>query len=567
MKKYNLFKVLAITVVVAWLLTLFIPGSYADYSGKITTGSIAGVGVWTLLSNLSISISYFNGIAVFLIAIACFYAVMSKIEAYNTFVKKVASIFKEKQGLLVTITIIVFGLLASLVSDWIILLIFVPLVYNVMKELEIDKKVILSSTIVASLIGAMCGIYNSTLFTMFALKVNTLLLVKVILLVLSLAVLVFFVAPRKAKVETKKVKTTKKEKTPAKSATKAETKKAAVKTVKKTTSKEKKVNKAVYAVLTILLGTLGINKFYAGKVKSGILCILFSWTLIPTILSIAEFITILTEKADKEGKITVTSSRICNVLFGTSLVLFVLFVIGAIIPWESLFTKFTAFSDFNTWLSKIKIGDYAVFNNIIGAPVVTDMTMGSTSGVINAFGAWTMTDVAIFLFIITGVIALFSKIKFDEFVATITNGIKRVLPVAITAMLISIVLVLMVNSGIGVTVANWIMSLAKGFNIATATIASIVGSVLTSDFYYFTSTIGPVFTSVVSKTDLYGVIALIMQSIHNLMMIIAPTSVGLIIGLYTLDIPYGKWFKYIWKVLLTLFVIVVIAAIIVFALV
>ena len=72
----------------------------------------------------------------------------------------------------------------------------------------------------------------------------------------------------------------------------------------------KKVNKVVYAVLTILLGTFGINKFYAGKVKAGILNILFCWTLIPTILSIAEFITVLTEKADKEGQIPVNSGII-----------------------------------------------------------------------------------------------------------------------------------------------------------------------------------------------------------------------------------------------------------------
>ena len=118
----------------------------------------------------------------------------------------------------------------------------------------------------------------------------------------------------------------------------------------------RKVNKTLYAVLTLLLGTFGINKFYAGKIKSGLLSILFCWTGIPTILSVAEFITVLTEKADKDGQISVTSERRSNVLFGVSLVLFVLLVLATIIPWESLFTKFTTFSDFNTTLSKIKIG-------------------------------------------------------------------------------------------------------------------------------------------------------------------------------------------------------------------
>lgn len=327
--------------------------------------------------------------------------------------------------------------------------------------------------------------------------------------------------------------------------------------------KNKKVNKVVYAILTILFGSIGINKFYAGKIKSGILSLVFCWTLIPAILSVAEFITVLTEKADKDGKISATSTRRTNVLFGTSLVIFVLFLIGAVIPWESLFTNCTMFTDFNTWISNNKIGDYSIFGNIIGQPVVADASTGSSSGVIGAFGTWTMTDVAIFLFILTAVIALCSKIKFNDFIATTTAGIKKILPVAITAMLISIVLVIMVTSGVNLTITNWIMSWTKGFNIITTILASIVGSVLTADFHYFIATLSIAFTSAVSNADLYGVVALIMQGMYYLMMLIAPTSVGLIIGLYYLDIPYGKWFKYIWKVLLAMFVVLIIAAIIV----
>lgn len=565
MKKYNLFKVLAITIVVTWLLTLFIPASYMDYSGKVVTDAVSGVGVVGLLSNLSISISYFNGIAVFLIAVAVFYAIVSKLNIYNKFVDKTANIFKNKEGLLVTITIIVFGILACLVKDIMILIIFMPFIYQVMRKLEIDKKVILSSTIIATLVGAMNGIYDETLFGTFNLEVNTLLLVKVIVLVLSLAILIFFTAPKKVKDSNKKKSSAKKVST--KKTTKEATKSTTVKTVRKSASKERKVNKVVYAILTILFGTIGINKFYAGKVRAGILSIIFCWTLIPTVLSIAEFITILTEKADKDGKIAVSSTRRENVLFGTSLVLFVLFIICTIIPWESLFANFSAFSEFNTWLSNIKIGEYQVFNNIIGAPVVTDSSTGSTTGVISVIGSWSMTDMSIFLFVITAIIALCNKIKLDEFISTATSGIKKVLPVAITAMLISIVLVITITTGINVTISNWIASLANGFNIATITLSTIIGSVLTADFYYFVSTIGSIFTSIVTDTSLYGVVALIAQSVYYLTMIVAPTSVGLIIGLYYLDIPYGKWFKYIWKVLLSLFVLAMIAVVIVFVLV
>ena len=251
MKKYNLFKVLAITVCVAWLLTLFIPGSYADYSGNITMGAVAGVGVWSLLSNLSVSISYFNGIAVFIVAIACFYAVLNKLDVYKKFVDRTASIFEGKERLLVIITIIVFGILACVVSDWMILLVFVPYIYQVMNKLNIDKKVILASTIVASLIGSMCGIYNSTLFSTLSLKVNTLLLVKVIVLVLSLAVLIFFTkAHKKAKkIEKKEAKKEEKKETKVKASTKTTAtkkvasksapKKVASKTTKKSATRKK----------------------------------------------------------------------------------------------------------------------------------------------------------------------------------------------------------------------------------------------------------------------------------------------------------------------------------------
>lgn len=562
MKKYNLLKVLAITVFVTWLLTLFVPASSIDYTGNVTTGSIAGVGIWTLLSNLSISISYFNGIAIFLISVACFYAIVSKLNIYNSFVSKVASVFENKKGILVSITAIIFAILAFVISDAMVLIIFIPFIYNVMKKLEIDKKVILASTIIASLIGSMCGLYNNTLFSLLSLELNTLLFVKIILLILSLAILIFFIAPKKDKKDnTKKVESKKTTK-------KSNVKEEKIKTVKKTVKvKEQKVNKTLYAILTLLLGSFGINKLYVRKYKKALVCLLFCWTLVPTVLSIAEFITILTEKKDKNGNILVNSSRRENVLFVTSLVLFTLFTLFTVIPWESLISNFSAFSDFNKWLGNIKIGDYAVFSNIIGEPIMLDSTTGSTSGVISAFGTWALTDIAIFLVILTSVIALFNEVKFDDFISNCTDGIKKVLPVAITAMLISIVLVISVTTGINITITNFILTLTKGFNIATSTLASIIGSVLTGDFYYFVSTIGTVYTSAITNSDYYGVVGLIMQSVFYLMMIIAPTSVGLIIGLYYLDIPYTKWVKFIWKVFVSILIVIIITALVIYFLV
>ena len=47
-------------------------------------------------------------------------------------------------------------------------------------------------------------------------------------------------------------------------------------------------NKVVAGILAILLGDLGIHKFYLGKIGMGILYLLFCWTGIPAIVGLIE---------------------------------------------------------------------------------------------------------------------------------------------------------------------------------------------------------------------------------------------------------------------------------------
>lgn len=252
MKKYNLLKVLAITFLITIVLTLFVPGSTADYSGGITQNGINGVGVWSMLSNLNIALSYFSTVAILIIAIAIFYAVIGKTKSYNAFVGSCSKKFEGHESLLVIISTILFALVAMFVNDIMVLLVFVPFVYTIMRSLNIRKEAILSSTIIASLIGGMCGIYNSTLFSVFSLSINTLLLVKIVLFVITIFILIMFTAPRakeqnvvvkeEIKEESKKEANVSENKAPAKKtvAKKAETKKAPA---KKTTSKGSKTTK------------------------------------------------------------------------------------------------------------------------------------------------------------------------------------------------------------------------------------------------------------------------------------------------------------------------------------
>ena len=53
-------------------------------------------------------------------------------------------------------------------------------------------------------------------------------------------------------------------------------------------------NRVVAAVFALLLGGLGIHKFYLGRVGQGIIYLLFCWTFIPALIGFVEGIVYLT---------------------------------------------------------------------------------------------------------------------------------------------------------------------------------------------------------------------------------------------------------------------------------
>lgn len=71
-----------------------------------------------------------------------------------------------------------------------------------------------------------------------------------------------------------------------------------------TGGKEMQVNKVIYILLALFLGSFGIHKFYAGKNMQGILHLIFCWTGIPHILAIISAVITVFKPADEQGNVT-----------------------------------------------------------------------------------------------------------------------------------------------------------------------------------------------------------------------------------------------------------------------
>ena len=112
-----------------------------------------------------------------------------------------------------------------------------------------------------------------------------------------------------------------------------------------------------------------------------------------------------------------------------------------------------------------------------------------------------------------------------------------------------------------------IFGLTKGFNVFTSTIVAIIATVFNSDPMYVFNSVVPYLVSLVTNTKVYPVIWVLYQSVSGLTMLVAPTSIVLLLTLFYLDIPYKKWLKTVWKLTLEILVVLLIVCTIALAIV
>lgn len=227
-------------------------------------------------------------------------------------------------------------------------------------------------------------------------------------------------------------------------------------------------------------------------------------------------------------------------------VILVVLILGYM-PWNTLF-GIECFDKFNNWLLGIKIGDFAIFSNVI--------TNNAYS-----FGNWaslgSYMSIIITLVLFTLILKFIYKVKFDEMLDNFMTGAKKMVPTVFLVMITYAILVCAYNYGFVSNITSLICDSKLGLNVLTGTFISGLGSLLHTDLYY---TVAGVYTNIVAQvTDesLYSVYAMLFQSVYGIVSIIGPTSFLLIFALKYFDVPYTSWIKYIWRFVLMLLLLVI----------
>jgi uncharacterized ion transporter superfamily protein YfcC len=207
------------------------------------------------------------------------------------------------------------------------------------------------------------------------------------------------------------------------------------------------------------------------------------------------------------------------------------FAVLGYVNWSGNF-NITVFDDFHTWLTGLQIGDYTIVSYILGNNAA-------------AFGSWDLYTITVVLAIVLLVSMIVYKEDVNEAIDSALDGLKKVIKPMALLLLIYSIFVIIYWSPFTVTISNWILKLADGFNPFLATISAFISSVFQIDFGYTGYVLGDVMTSYFG--DSFNIGFVVYVAINGLAQVIAPTSVIMIFGLSYLDIPYKKWIKYIWK--------------------
>lgn len=233
----------------------------------------------------------------------------------------------------------------------------------------------------------------------------------------------------------------------------------------------------------------------------------------------------------------------------TLVITFVVIVLASI-PWAGTF-NINLFNDIFEKINTYEIAKFPIINKLFGS--------------LTAWGQWSYTNVTVFLLVMSAVVAILGKVKFDDFVEGFAAGAQKALrPAICTIFALSLVYIAFYH-GILYTIIGPILGITKEFNVITMSIASMI-----IHFMYVVPNYAAYYVlgypvALFTNAKVYGVMQIVFQAAYGLTVLFVPTSLVLVSTLSYSKVSYGKWFKAIWKLLLELFVLLIVFGLILLA--
>lgn len=233
--------------------------------------------------------------------------------------------------------------------------------------------------------------------------------------------------------------------------------------------------------------------------------------------------------------------------------LFIVFILGTT-NWSLIF-NIDFFNNIHESIMGWQIKDFAPVEKIFGG--------------MDAFGTWNNPTrfqyYSLLLIFASVILCLFYKINASDSFEAFTKGIKEYTVPAFLAILAYFVFVLTYYYPILSYLTGLIDKLSDTFNVAITGVSALVSSFFYSDFYYYAYYVIYSAVSNLDDTSLFDLVSVIYTNIYGLVMLVAPTSVLLLISLSITEVSYKTWFKFIWKLFLSLLIVSFIVFIIMFA--
>ena len=161
-EKHDLLKAAGIMTLLSVLLTWVIKQGYYDGT-ELVVGEITRVGIFDFFNYGLLGLFYFTVVVTFLFVVGAFYQVLSKTSGYQNLTSSIAKKFKGKEILFVLLTSFIIAALSAVMTEYYIIIVFIPFILSIMSRMKLDKITGFVTTFGSILIGFIGSIYNTNI--------------------------------------------------------------------------------------------------------------------------------------------------------------------------------------------------------------------------------------------------------------------------------------------------------------------------------------------------------------------------------------------------------------------